>query len=206
MATYPPASGFMLGVRPLRYRPNMKISQPDVDRYWHQMVIHTTASRANGSVSSPWPVVIQLASLVGNADIAASVSHFDAASGRSWSGWSVALITADNRLARVVMQFEAEQYDGAQERESTDEVGTTVVESWIRRLSDVVSLEIGNARMRPTTMNRVMSDQLDVADVRLRFTDGVAVDLSFDQLAMTVYDERGRSDAFLDVLRNRTGL
>ncbi|MCV7159375.1 hypothetical protein [Mycolicibacterium brisbanense] len=179
-------------------------TEADRDRYWHQIGFHTAASKNGSHNGAPWPLQVQVAALVGNADIEASFSHFD---GAGPSIWSVALITSDGRLIRIRMQFDAEQYDLDQDQATTAEpVAATVSESWVRRLSDVVSLDIGSVRMRPNGFGRVTQDVLDVGDVTVTFRDGEVVNLGVDQLTMTMYDDRQRSDGFIARLRHHTGL
>lgn len=181
----------------------MRITEPDRDRYWHQIAGHTAASTNGSHASAPWPVHVQVAALIGNSTIEASVASFD---GTGPSTWAVTLITADARLIGIRMQFDAEQYDLGKDQAATEPLTATVNESWVRRLSDVASLAIGETRMRPNTFGRTMPDVLDVGDLTLTFRDGVVVDLGFDQVSMTMYDERGQSDAFVDLLRHHTGL
>lgn len=183
--------------------PNMQISGSDVSHYWHQIAVHTAASKNGSHTSAPWPLQVQAAALLGDDTIEASFANFD---GTGPSIWSVALITSDGRLIRIRMQFDAEQYDLEQDQATAEPVAATVDESRARRLSDVVSLDIDGARMRPNTFGRSMQDVLDVGDVVLRFRDGVVVNLGVNQLAMTMYDDRGRSDGFIDRLRHHTGL
>ncbi|MUL84310.1 MULTISPECIES: hypothetical protein [unclassified Mycolicibacterium] len=179
----------------------MQITEPDRARYWHQIASHTLASTNGSHTSAPWPVQVQAAALVGNSTVEASVSRFD---GSGPSTWVVALITADARLIQIRMQFDAEQYD--LEKDQGDPLAATVNESWVRRLSDVESLRIGGARMRPNTFGRTMPDVLDVGGVTLTFRGGTVGDLGFDQLAMTMYDDRRQSDGFVELLRQQIGL
>ena len=81
-----------------------------------------------------------------------------------------------------------------------------VKESWIRRLSDVESIGIGRSRLRTGTFGRVQQNVLDLADVTLTFRDGSVVDLGIDQIGMSRYDDRGRSDTFVEVLRRHVQL
>jgi len=104
------------------------------------------------------------------------------------------------------MQFDAEEYEVAKDREAAEPLIPTVLESWIRRLSDVDRLGIGRSRLRPASLGRSQMDVLDVADVTLTFRDGTVVDLGVDQLRMTMYDDRSQSDAFVDRLRALTQL
>lgn len=179
----------------------MKIAGANADQFWLDIAAHS-GTRDNGA---PWPLQVQVAALVGSVKVEASMTTF---SGDSPSIWAVTIITTDGRLISVRMQFDAEQYD--LERDMTvsldNPVGVTVTESLARRLSDVARLDIRKARMRPTTMGRTFRDVLDVGDVRLAFHDGLIVDLAVDQVEMSMYDDRGRSDAFIDALRKHTGL
>jgi hypothetical protein len=180
---------------------HMKIASAEADRYWIDIAAHT-GTRENGA---PWPLQVQVAALVGNENIEASTTTF---SGDTPSSWAVKIITAGGRLVSVSMQFDAEQYDVERDRVVSldNPVPATVTESSARPLGDVVRLDIGKARMRPATMGRTMPDQLDVGDVSLTFRDGAVTNLGFDQVEMTVYDDRGRSDAFMDALRKHTEL
>ncbi|MCV7152403.1 hypothetical protein [Mycolicibacterium pyrenivorans] len=179
----------------------MKIASTNADQFWLDIAAHS-GTRDNGA---PWPLQVQVAALVGSVKVEASTTTF---SGESPSTWAVTIITADRRLISVRMQFDAEQYD--LDRDMTvsldNPVGATVTESFARRLSDVARLDIRKARMRPTTMGRTFRDVLDVGDVGLAFQDGLTVELAVDQVEMSMYDDRGRSDAFIDALRKHTGL
>jgi hypothetical protein len=180
----------------------MKIASPDADQYWLQIAAHSGLPN-NGAL---WPLQVQVAALVGNTSIDASTTTF---CGDSPSTWAVVVITADGRMAIVGMQFDAEKYD--LERDMTvsadDPVAATVTESWARSLRDVVRLDIRKVRMRPTTFGRSLLDELDVGDVSLTFRDGATAHLgNFDQTEMTMYDDRRRSDAFIDALRKHTRL
>lgn len=181
--------------------PDMQITEPDQAQYWHRIAAHTTADK---DIGAPWPVHLQVAALIGNTDIDASVATFD---GTGPSTWAVALITADTRLIRIRMQFDAENYDLEHDQSNaTKTVEPKVNESWVRRLSDVQSLDVGGTRLRPDSFGRVMPNVLDVAGVTLTFRGGAVVDLGLDQLTMTMYDDRRRSDHFFDRLRHHTGL
>jgi hypothetical protein len=182
----------------------MKITEPDQAAYWHQLAVHTAAGRPNGAaVRAPWTLQLRVAALVGNGGIEASFATFD---GSGPSTWTVAILTTDSRLAVLRMQFDAENYDAELDGDGTNPVSATVIESCVRRLSDVASLGIGNARLRHNAFNHVMQDVLDMGDVSLTFSDRNAVDLGIDQVGMTRYEDRQRSDFFIDVLRQRTGL
>lgn len=184
----------------------MKITAPDQGAYWNQLAAHTAAGQPNGSVvAAPWTLRLRVAALVGNADIDASFATFD---GSGPSTWTVAIITTDGRLAVLRMQFDAENYDAEQDGAGTNPANATVIESCVRRLSDVVRLDISNAQLRRNSFNHVMQDVLDVGDVSLTFSDHTVVDLSIDQVAMTRYQDRQRSDSdiFIDLVRQRTGL
>lgn len=179
----------------------MKIASSDADHYWLEIAAHS-GTPDNGA---PWPLQVQVAALVGTANIEASTTTF---SGDSLSTWTVAIVTADGRLISVRMQFDAEQYD--LERDMTVSVDNPVVaavtESWARPLGDVVRLDVGKARMRPTTFGRTLRDEVDVGEVSLTFRDGAVVNVDFDQAEMSVYDDRRRSDAFTAALRKHTRL
>ncbi|MBP1823216.1 hypothetical protein [Mycobacterium sp. OAE908] len=71
------------------------------------------------------------------------------------------------------MQFADEQYDLEKDRNATEQapVSLTVNESWVRRLSDVVSLHIGKTDMRTNAFHQVIPDVLDVAEVQVGFRD-----------------------------------
>ena len=179
---------------------DMQITDPDGDIYWHKIAGHTADSDKTGA---PWPVQVQVAALVANAGIEASIVSFD---GTGPSIWAVTLVTADKRLIRVRMTFASQEYDVEKDRVVDEPLVATDVESWVRRLSDVESLKIGRSRTRPISFNRSQLSVLDVSDVALIFRDGVAVDLGVDQVAMSQYDDRERSDAFVDLVRGVTGL
>lgn len=184
----------------------MKIVTSDIHQYWQQINAHTSARDGRAGIrGAPWPLQVHVAALVGNEAIQASNTTFD---GTAPSTWGIAIITADARLVRVRMQFDAEQYDGERDREIPEDeaVAITVSESWVRPLRDVVSLDVGFVQMRHDSFGRMMSDQLDVGDVALTFRDGSAADLGFDQVVMTYHDDRARSDQFLDVLRGHAGM
>ena len=181
----------------------MEITDPDKDRYWHQIAAHTAASKNGSHTGAPWPLQIQIAALLGNSAIVASVARYD---GSAPTTWEVSLITTDTRLIRVSMQFDAEQYDADQDQNSPEPLVPDVQDSWVRRLDDINSITIGRSRMRPNSFGRVLPNVLDVADVELTFRDGVVVDLGIDQLGMTLYDDRGRTDGFIDLLRGHIGL
>lgn len=86
-------------------------------------------------------------------------------------------------------------------------VVVTVTEAWARPLGAVARLDIGKARMQPTTFGRALRDELDVGGVSLTFRDGAVANLGdFDQVEMTMYDDRRRSDAFIGALRKHTRL
>ena len=182
----------------------MKITEPNYDHYWHQMAVHTAAGQSNGSVvKAPWTLQLRIAALVGNDGIDASFATFD---GSGPSTWTVAILTTDSRLAVLRMQFDAENCDYEHDGDGAKPVNATVIESYVRRLSDVVSIGIGNARLRLNSFKQVIPDVLDVGDVSLTFSDRTVADLGIDQVAMTPHDERQRSDNFIDLLRQRTGL
>ncbi|MGE2721732.1 hypothetical protein [Mycolicibacterium celeriflavum] len=184
----------------------MKIASPDTDQYWYQISAHTSARNGRNGVSgAPWPLQLHVAALVGNEGIEASATTF---SGDAPSTWSIAIVTADARLVMVRMQFDAEQYDLERDRETPEDEAAeiTVSESWVRRLRDVVRLDVGKVRMRRGSFGRMMSDQLDVGKLSLTFRDGTVSDLEFDQVAMTTHDDRAQSDQFMDALRKHTGL
>lgn len=181
----------------------MEITAPDQDQYWLQISAHTSASKNGSHTRAPWSVQLQVAALLDNCTIDGSVASFD---GRTPTTWAISLITADGRLIRVTMQFDAEQYDSEQDLHSSNPLEPLVKESWIRRLSDVESIGIGRSRLRTGTFGRVQQNVLDLADVTLTFRGGAVVDLGIDQLGMTQYDDRGRSDTFVEALRRRIQL
>ncbi|WP_349319154.1 hypothetical protein [Mycolicibacterium canariasense] len=187
----------------------MEITVADKSAYWHQIRVNTSANNNGRHARAPWPLQLQVAALVANDDIKASIATFD---GTTPTTWTVSLITEASgqggglRLIRVRMEFDAEQYDLEQDNGAAEPLAPKVEESWVRRLSDIESIDIKRARMRPNSFGRVMENVLDVADVRVTFRGGAVIDLGIDQLAMTVQDDRRPSDVFVELLRGHTGL
>jgi hypothetical protein len=63
---------------------------------------------------------------------------------------------------------------------------------------------VRDATARARRGTRVSS--LDVGDVRLRFSDGVEIDLGVDQPNIYESDDRPRSDALIEAIHDNTGL
>jgi hypothetical protein len=180
---------------------HMKISESE--DYWRLVTAHTNARNSDGA---PWPVQLQVAALVGDHTIVASVARF---SPETPSTWMITVVTDDGRLVRVRMEFDAERYDLDSEQRTHrlhDSVASTVHEAWVRRLSDVVRLEVRKAQRRLSGFGSPSRSEFDFGDVHLKFHDGAEVDLGIDQLAMRDDDERTYADAFLDALRAHAGL
>jgi hypothetical protein len=177
----------------------MQIAHPDQHQLWRQLRIHTSTS----SNSAPWLVQLQLAALVGDHEIAASYAQF-VTTGPSI--WSVLAVTDDDRLVKVVVEFDDEGYDLDQEQSFRDKTPEhTVVEAWVRRLKDAVRLEM-KVGQRRDNFNQPARDQVDVGDVRLKFVGAEDVDLGVDQLKMAYYEDRERTDQLITVIRTHTGL
>jgi hypothetical protein len=179
----------------------MKIS--DDEQYWQQIAVHTHARNSNGS---PWSTQMQVAALVGGDAIAAAVSRYtpDAS-----STWDIFAVTEDGRLVRVLMDFALDRYDYEEEQDpfrKQNPVASNVREAWVRRLSDVVRLDVGKVRRRVDSFRHPLRDHLDVGDVHLAFADGSKFDLGIDQLAMYDADGLAATDAFLDAVRSHAGL
>lgn len=181
----------------------MKIPSLDQFGYWHQIAAHSTSQGGNGA---PWPVQVQLAALVGEDGIAGSAAHF------SKSGptvWSVVAVTEDGRLVKVVVEFASEGHDLEAEGKLDDQAlpEHKVLEASVRRLKDVVGLEIGKAAFRRTVFNQLARDELDVGDIRLKF---LGIDdelrLGIDQLALPYHEDRNRSDRLIAAIRTSAGL
>lgn len=117
----------------------MQPTMNDRHEYWQQIAAHTFARNSNGT---PWAVQRHVAALVGDPGIAKSFVTYSPAEP---SGWSVLLVTVDGRLIKLHIEFNAEQYDQEEEQRpfrKSNPVSETVHDAWIRRLSDVVQLDI----------------------------------------------------------------
>jgi hypothetical protein len=170
--------------------------------YWRQIAVHT---HNRMSMGCPWAVQVRTAALVGDHDIIASWAAY-VPDGPSW--WTVVGVTDDGRLIRLRMEFSEAQYDRDAEQQHQrmrQDVEVVVHEASSRRLSDAVSLHIGNVFQRIEAFDKPSRDQLDVGDVRLRFRDG-EVELGVDQSKLHDTDDRARSDAFLEAVRTHSGL
>lgn len=178
----------------------MKIPSQERYDYWSQIAAHTSTL----SNTAPWPVQVHVAAMVGEHEIVGSSVHFNATGP---STWFVVVVTDDGRLIRLVTAFDADAYDVEAERAYQEKSpNPRVIEARVRRLQDAVGFEIGNLKHRPSTFNRVMPDQLDVSDVRLKFVGNEHVDLGVDQIAMPYHEDRGRTDQLITVIRDTTGL
>jgi hypothetical protein len=186
-----------------RYRAGMDITAPDPDRWWLEVGHQLTATRNGINSTPPWDVVFQVVALLNNRSIAASVASFD---GSGPSIWTVTVISDDDRLIQVRMKFDDADFDRLQEQNTTESANGTVLEAWVRRLSDIVCLDIRGARLRKSASGYAMPNTLDVGTITVTFRDGAAVDLDVDQTAMTVRSDRSKSDQFVRVLRERSGL
>jgi hypothetical protein len=179
---------------------HMKISESD--DYWRLIAAHSKA-RNNGA---PWPVQLQVATLVGDHKVIAGVSRFSSANP---SAWTVAVVTDDGRLVRVNMLFNAERYDLQAEQRNhrlQDSVSSTVHEACVRRLSDVVRLDVRKSQRRLDSFGTPSRSEFDFGDVHLKFRDGAEVNLGIDQLEMRDPGERTCSDAFLEAVRSKAEL
>jgi len=181
----------------------VEITAQDPDHFWFEIGHHLTATRNGIRSSAPSDVVVQAGTLLGNHSVAASVASFDA-SGPSI--WTVSLITDDDRLIHVRMKFDEAEFDSLKEQNSTERAAGTVIEAWVRRLSDIVCLGIRAARLRKSALGHPISALVDVGGVSVTFRDGTAADLAVDQTTMTLRGDRGNSDEFMQALRERTGL
>lgn len=173
------------------------------EQYWLSIAGHT-ATRNNGA---PWTFQLQVASLVGKHTVVGSVARYS--SGGETSTWSVLAVTDDARLIRAVVEYDAELFDREQEQEpwrKANPANLKVQESWVRRLSDVVRLDIGTVRARLNNFGETLRGEVNIGSASLKFSDGFELDLEVDQVAMHDRDERARSDAFLDAVRKHTGL
>lgn len=118
-------------------------------------------------------------------------------------------VTDDERLIRMQMDFDAEQYDRDAEQRTLrmhETVGVALRDASARRLSDAVSLQIGRVSLRRDGFGKPLRDQLDVSDIRLRFSDGGEIDLGMDQTTIYDTDDQARSDSLIEAIRTRTGL
>lgn len=177
----------------------MKIPRLE-DDYWRQIAAHTSTT----SNSAPWLVQLHVAALVGDHLIEGSSAHFDPADP---SVWSVIAVTDDGRLLKVVIEFDAEGFDLEAERNPRETAPEhRVVEARVRRLRDVVGLEIRKLEHRKSAFKQLMPDQLDVADVTVIFVGAENVDLGIDQLEMPYHEERNRTDQLITAIRAHTGM
>ncbi|OBI90027.1 hypothetical protein [Mycobacterium asiaticum] len=180
----------------------MKIPSIERHDYWRLIAVHASTK----SNSAPWPVQLQLAALVGDSHaILASSAQFSTA---PKSLWSVLAVTDDARLVKVVVEFEAEHYDLEAEQSFQEQSPAhSVIEAWVRRLQDVVSIEMRKAEFRRSQFNQVLSDQLDIGELTVKFGgDHVVVDLGINQLGTHYHEDRNRSDELIRVIRAHTGL
>jgi hypothetical protein len=92
-------------------------------------------------------------------------------------------VTEDGRLIRVRMEYEAEKYDFECEQRTPghNQPMPAVHEASVRRLADVVSLNVAKVSTRFDGFNKPMRDQVNVGEVRLTFSNGNTVDLGLDQ-------------------------
>lgn len=181
----------------------MDITAPDPDRWWLEVGHQLTATRNGVNSEAPWDVVFQVGALLNNHSIEASVASFD---GSGPSIWTVTVISDDGRLIHVRMKFDDAEFDRLQEQNTTESANGTVLEAWVRRLSDIVCLEIRGARLRKSASGYSMPNTVDVGTVRMTFRDGAIADLDVDQIAMALRRDRSKSDQFVRVLRERSGL
>lgn len=147
---------------------------------------------------------MHVAVLAGGHEIVASTAQFSPAEP---STWTVVAVMDDGRLAKVVIQFDTENYDLEQEMRLQEKSSTaTVVEAWVRPLGDVVCLEIRKVGQRRGPFNQPAPGQFDVGDIRLKFSSGEELELGVDQLEMSYHEDRERTDQLIAVLRARTGM
>lgn len=178
----------------------MQTTTHDRDQYWQQIRTHTFARNSAGT---PWAVQRHVAALLGNHDIVESLVAYNPTGP---SSWSILLVTEDAQLIKFHIEFDEAQYDLDEEqrphRQKSPAVGK-VREAWIRRLSDVVRLDIRQVTDRVGAFGDRVSGQVNVGDVHLTFSDGAVEDLEIDQAAMSS-DDIGNADAFISALRDAT--
>lgn len=163
---------------------------------------HTAARH----VRAPWSVEQQVLGLIGDGAIAGSAAAYEPAEPTTWS---VFVVTEDGRLIRFRAEYNLGRYDFGEEQSPYRQqhpIASTVHEAWVRRLTDVVRLDVGVVRTRLDAFRNPTKNEIDVGDVRLSFGDGIVVDLEVNQLEMYDPDDRARSDAFLTAIRSHTGL
>lgn len=179
---------------------DMKIPSLENHNYWRTIAAHA-GTKSN---SAPWPVQLQVAALVGDREIVGSTSEYSAAGP---TVWCVIAVTDDARLVKVVVEFQAEDYDLEAERSYQEKAPEhRVIEASVRRLKDIVGLEIGPVEQRRGSFRQVLLDQLDVGDVRLGFVGADDFELGINQLDMPYHEDRSRTDQLIAVIRAQAGL
>lgn len=179
----------------------MKVSGSD--DYWQQIRIHT---HNRLSMGSPWSVQLHAAALLGDHRISASWTGYTS---NQPSLWTVVAVTDDDRLIRLQLEFDAEQYDRDAEQRLQrlhQSVGTAVHDASVHRLRDAVNLSIGRALPHVDGWGKPSRDEVDVSDIRLQFSDGSEIDLGIDQTTIYDTDDRARSDALIEAIRTQSGL
>lgn len=173
------------------------------DEYWQRISAYTFARHSRGA---PWAVLRHVAALLGEHGI--SESHVTYGLSAPSTTWLIFLVTDDARLIKLHVEFDAEQYDRDEELQPIRQsrpVASTVHAAWVRHLSDVAQLDIGQVLGRPDAFGEQRGDQFNLGDAHLTFHDGFKVDLGISQAAMP-HDDRAKSDAFINALRDAAKL
>lgn len=166
------------------------------DEYWQQISAHTFARNSHGA---PWAVLQHVAALLGEDGITESHVTYGFSEPTTWL---IFLVTEDEGLIKLHVEFDASQYDREEEAQpirQSHPVPSTVREAWVRRLSDVAQLDIGQVTGRAGPFGD-QRGEINIGDVHLTFNDGAKEDLGINQVAMS-HDDRAKSDAFIDAVR-----
>jgi len=180
----------------------MQHTTDERDEYWQRLSAYTFARNSRGA---PWAVLRHVAALLGEHGIAESYVTYGFSEP---STWLILLVTEDARLIKLHAEFEAEQYDRDEELQpirQSHPVVSTVREAWVRHLSDVARLDIGEVTGRAGPFGDLRGDQFNIGDVHLTFSDGQKEDLEISQATMS-HDDRAKSDAFISALREAAKL
>jgi hypothetical protein len=183
---------------------SMKITEELRDSYDPHLSVKSGSGWPQGR-NPPLAVYAALAALV-KPPISASLVNCDSRQGKTtWFVW----VLTESALARVVVEFDSECYDGPGETnrmankapafEDERPAGAQVVEAWAQKLSgDHVRAQL----VTGTDYVKAQADWFPVPQIRLTFADEREVTIPGEN-PHAVLAERDESEKFLDAILKR---
>jgi hypothetical protein len=173
---------------------------------WLAITEHTRASNFSGPLRMPpYPFVLTLRLLVGNADqIIASHTHYDWSASTRWRTWAFTAQT----IAYAEATYDAPKYDYDEDnarrakRNPFDEpADTQLAAAWVRPVRTLSGIDIHAFRfLRQPRPFRDLAMEFYPTSVSLRFADGTSTKIDVDT-PLDDQSKRNRWDHFVTTAR-----